>query len=98
MASGSGTIQLFFTGTPSEEAGAVVTGQTGLDATSHIEAWFQHGDTASGNGMDEHEEAAALCPLNCKFSAPGQFAITAQPMAALGVGFFNVHFFWSTNP
>ncbi|SRR6266487_2515322 len=94
-ASGRGTAQIFFTGTPSEEAGVAVTGLTGVDSTTHAEAWFQHGDSTASNGTDEHEEAAALCPLTCQVQAT-QISIKAAAIAALGTGFFLVHYNWST--
>lgn len=90
-----GTGVIDFGATPSEEATATVTGQAGLVAATHIEAWFQHGDSTSDNGVNEHEEAAAVCPLSCKKTVDGSFEVKAMPISALGIGTFKFHFAWS---
>ena len=58
-----GTATLDFGATPAEETTVTVAGQAGFVATSAVEAWVQHGDSTADNGVDEHEEMAALCPL-----------------------------------
>lgn len=91
----TGTATLDFGADPgAEEATVVVSGQAGFVATSHAEAWFQHGDTTADNSATEHEEAAALCPLACKWTVDGSFEIKGMPLAALGVGQFKVHWTW----
>lgn len=90
-----GTATLDFGATPAEEASVVVIGQAGIIAGSHVRAFFQK-DSTAGNGVDEHEEAGALCPLSVGSIVPGTgFTIFASPIAALGVGQFNVHWTWS---
>lgn len=91
----TGTATLDFGATPAEEATVTVTGQAGVVSTSHIEAWFQHGDTTTDNGADEHEEGAALCPLACKWTVDGSFEIKGMPIAATGLSTFKVHWVWS---
>lgn len=90
-----GTATLDFGATPAEEATLTVSGQAGLVATSHIEAWFQHGDSTADNSVDEHEEAAAVCPLACKWTVDGSFEIKAMPISALAIGTFKLHYAWS---
>lgn len=90
-----GTATIDFTSTPSEEATVVVSGQAGFVSTSLVEAFFMHGDSTADNGVDEHEEAAALCPLSCKWTVDGSFEIKAMPIAMLGIGTFKVHWVWS---
>jgi hypothetical protein len=89
-----GTDTMDFGATPAEEATKIVT-VVGLSPTSHIEAWFQHGDTTADNGIDEHEEAAALCPLVCKYLSATTFEAKAMPIAMLGLGQFKFHWTWS---
>lgn len=89
-----GTATIDFTSTPSEEAEVTVSGLTGFVVTSACEAFFMHNDTTSDNGADEHEEAAALCPLSCKYFADGSIKIKAMPIAMLGIGTFKVHYVW----
>lgn len=89
-----GTDTIDFSTTPSEFATKTVT-TSGLSATSHIEAFFMHGDTTADNGVDEHEEAAALCPLVCKFLSATTFETKASPIAMVGIGTFKFHWVWS---
>lgn len=90
-----GTAVLDFTSTPSEEASVAVTGQAGIISGSRVEAYFMREATAT-NGVDEHEEAAALCPLVCGGIVPGTgFTIFAHPLAMVGTGTFNVHWVWA---
>ena len=93
MALGTGIID--FGATPAEEATVVITGQTGLISTTHIEAWFEHGDSTADNGTAEHEEARATCPLACKWTVDGSFEVKAMPIAMSGLGTFKFHFVWS---
>lgn len=95
MPVGTGTID--FGTTPADEASVTISGQTGLIATSHIEAWFHFGnnDTTVDNGIEEHEEAAAMCPLVCQWTVDGSFLVTAQPLSVGGTGLFKFHYAWS---
>jgi len=95
MAASKGTAVLDFTATPSESASIAVTGQAGIIAGSHVEAFFMK-ESTSDNTVDEHEEAAALCPLVVGDIIAGTgFTIFAHPIAMLGVGTFNVRWVWS---
>lgn len=90
-----GTATLDFTSTPSEETSVAVTGQTGIGAGSAVEAFFMR-ETSADNGVDEHEEAAALCPLVCGNIVAGTgFTIYAHPIAAVGIGQFTVRWVWN---
>lgn len=90
-----GNATLNFGSTPTEETSVAVTGQAGILAGSHVEAFFMR-ETAADNGVDEHEEAAALCPLVCGSIVAGTgFTIFAMPIAALGVGQFSVRWVWN---
>ena len=85
---------LDFGATPAEEASVVVTGQAGIVAGSDVEAYFMRESTGD-NGVDEHEEAAAMCPLVCGNIVDGVgFTIYAHPIGALGIGTFNVRWVW----
>jgi len=89
-----GNIDINFGATPAEEATVAVTGQAAILATSHVEAWFM-ADTTVDNGIDEHREAAALCPLVVESVVAGTgFTIRAQPIAMLGIGTYKVHWSW----
>jgi hypothetical protein len=91
----TGTAVLDFGATPAEEASVAVTGQAGILAGSHVEAFFMRESTAD-NSIDEHEEAAALCPLVCGDIVAGTgFTIKAMAIAALGLGTFNVRWAWA---
>lgn len=90
-----GTATLDFGATPVDEASVTVTGQTGILAGSHVEAFFM-GDSTADNSVDEHEEAASLCPLTCRSIVAGTgFTIVAHPIAALGLGQFTVRWVWN---
>lgn len=86
---------LDFGATPAEDATIAVTGQAGILAGSHCEAFFMKESTAD-NSVDEHEEAAALCPLVCESVIAGTgFTIRGMPIAMLGIGTFNVRWVWN---
>ncbi len=90
-----GTATLDFGATPADEASVVVTGQTGIVSGSHAEAFFMQ-ETTADNGVDEHAEAAALCPLVCSDIVAGTgFTIRAHPIAMLGLGQFSVRWVWN---
>jgi hypothetical protein len=90
-----GTAVLNFGATPVEDTTIVITGQAGIVAGSHAEAFFMKESTAD-NSVDEHEEAAALCPLVCESIVSGAgFTIRAMPIAMLGLGTFNVRWVWN---
>jgi len=91
----SGTAVLNFGATPVDEASIVVTGQAGIAAGSHVEAFFMR-ETSADNSLEEHEEAAALCGLVCGAIVAGTgFTIFAHTLAMLGIGQFNVRWVWA---
>ena len=90
----TGTATIDFGSTPSETA-SVVVNDAGVVSGSFIEAFFMSTSTVD-NGTDEHEEAAALCPLVCGAIIPGVgFTITAAPIAGLGIGTFTVNWVYA---
>ena len=90
----TGTAVIDFGSTPSDTASVVITGQTAIVAGSHAEAFFM-GESTASNGVDEHEEAAALCPLVCSAIVAGVgFTIVAHPIAALGIGSLTARWVW----
>lgn len=89
-----GTAVLDFGSTPAQEASVAVTGQGAILSTSQIGASIRRNAT-SDNGVAEHEEGAALCPLVCGSIVVGTgFTIYAHPLAMLGRGTFNVDWAW----
>lgn len=91
----TGTAVLDFGVTPADEASIVVTGQASIGAGSPVEAFFMQEATAD-NGVDEHAEAAALCPLVVSDVVAGTgFTIRAHPIAMFGIGTFNVRWAWA---
>lgn len=86
----AGTATLDFGSAPSETASVTVTGQVWVKPTTRLTASFMRESTVD-NGLDEHEEGAAMCPLSCGAIVPGVgFTIYANPMAALGSGKFTI--------
>jgi len=87
-----GTATLPFGATPTDVASVVV--DSGDASVTTAEAWWVARSTA-GNGTDEHEEGAALCPLVCTVPAAGIFTVNAHTIAMLGVGDFTID--WVAN-
>jgi hypothetical protein len=94
MATGTGTLD-FGADPGTDEAAVTITGQTGLISTSHINAWFEHGDSTADNTALAHEEAQEICPLACKWTVDGSFEVRTTPLSALGTGTFLFHYAWS---
>ena len=94
MADGAGIID--FGATPTDEASVVVSGQAGIVAGSHVEAWFMR-EVTGDNGVEEHEQAAAECPLVCGAVVAGtEFTVFAHA-AFLATGQFDFRWVWK-NP
>jgi hypothetical protein len=90
-----GTATLDFGATPIDSASVAVIGQASIAAGSAVEAFFMRTSTAD-NGLDQHVEAAALCPLVCGNIVAGTgFTIYAHPIAMLGTGQFTVNWVWN---
>jgi hypothetical protein len=91
----TGTAVLDFGATPAENASVVVTGQAGILTTSHVEAFMMR-DSTTDNGVDEHEEAAAMLRLVCGSIVAGTgFTIYAFSLGALAMGQFTLHWVWT---
>jgi hypothetical protein len=91
----AGSAVLDFGATPTDEASVVVTGQSGIAAESHVEAFFMRESTA-GNTVEDHEQATTLCRLVCGNIVPGTgFTIYAHSVGGLGVGTFAVRWVWA---
>lgn len=90
-----GSATLDFGATPTDEASVVVTGQAGIVAGSDVEAYFM-ADSTADNGVDEHQEAGALCKLVCGSIVAGTgFTVYAHCLAMLGIGQFKIRWVWS---
>lgn len=89
----TGTATLDFGATPVDTATVLVSGQSGLTSASFIEAFFMQ-ETTADNGVDEHAEGAALCPLLCELVSASSFNIHAHPIAMFGIGQFKIR--WVT--
>jgi hypothetical protein len=90
----AGNAVLDFGVNPTDVASVAITGQAAIVAGSQCEAWFMRSATAT-NGLDEHEEAAALCKLVCGNIVPGVgFTVYAHCLAMLGVDQFTIQWVW----
>jgi hypothetical protein len=90
----TGTATLDFGATPAETATVVVTGQTAIVAGSQVEAYFML-DTTASNGLDEHEQAKAMCSLICGSIVAGVgFTIKGTVLLGFATGQFTVHWVW----
>lgn len=90
-----GTATLDFGSTFTDIATVAVTGQTNLQATANIKAFFM-AETTSDNGIDQHREANAICPLVIESVVAGTgFTIRAQALDFGAKGTFKVRWEWS---
>lgn len=96
MASGVGTATLAWGAFPgSNESSVAVTGQTGITAGSHVEAWYM-AETLGGKTANDHSYMAALSELSCGNIVAGTgFTIYGRSIEKLQ-GSFTVHWVWST--
>lgn len=89
-----GTEFIDFGSVPAESASATVF-TAGILSNSLVEAFFMRIDTVD-NGVDEHEEAAIMCPLVCGDIVAGtSFVVTAHPISAYGLGQFLFCWVWN---
>jgi hypothetical protein len=98
MATGQGTATLNFGamgGNGSNEASAVVTGQTAILATSKAEAYIMGDDTTVDHTESDHRYLAALIGLTCgtPTSATG-FTIYATSTQKL-TGTYQIRWVWA---
>jgi len=90
-----GSAVLDFGATPTDEAAVVVTGQAGIVAGSHVEAFFMRESTGDNN-EEEHEGMAIYCPLTVGTIVAGTgFTIYATMLAGYATGTFDVRWVWN---
>ena len=97
MATGTGTATIDFGSTHpgNNEASVVVTGQTGILATDHVEAWFMSESTADHTASD-HRMADTLIDLTAGNIVAGTgFTLYATSWQKF-TGTFKVHFVWAS--
>jgi hypothetical protein len=87
---------MFLPDTYAERATIRVTGQTGILATSHCEAFWMSNDSTAGATANDHQQAAALCPLSCEnVVAADGFDIVATPIAGVMSGTWGIRWVWN---
>jgi NADPH:quinone reductase-like Zn-dependent oxidoreductase len=93
---GVGTAVLNFGADPGTDAATVtVTGQTGITAASHVEAWFMADSTAE-NTADDHSLAQSLVRLTARNIVAGTgFGIDADVQGGQVSGTMKVHWVWN---
>lgn len=90
----TGTALLEFGDTPSQEAAVVVTGQSGINASAKVQAWWQ-ADTTTFNTADDHLLAASSVSLTSDIPVAGVgFTIHADSNFALWTKQFRVRWAW----
>lgn len=95
MASATGTATVDFGLAPGPRTVATVTGQTGITAGSHVEAFFMADSTADHSDY-EHQMAAMVVKLTCGNVVDGVgFDIVATSLVNMR-GAFAVRWVWST--
>lgn len=94
MATGVGTATINFGSAPGTNVvETVVTGQTNITTSSHVEAWLMGDSTASHNA---YEHSIVPIKLSCGSLVNGTgFTITASSEWRL-TGTFTAHWVWST--
>lgn len=94
-AAGAGVVEIDFGSTPANEASVTVTGQTGIQTTSTVDATVMARST-SNNTITDHQFAANA--LRFSVSEPVAntgFTITAYCLLGSVTGKFNVNWRWS---
>jgi hypothetical protein len=90
MATGTSTID--FGSTPTDNATILVTGQTGLTTSSHLEAFIQSADTSTDNDAQSHRQFAYSAKLSCEYVSDTSFYVNADLMIGLAMGTFKLHY------
>jgi hypothetical protein len=97
MASGLGTATADFGGAPTEIATVVVTGQTGIGATDHVECYFQGDDFTVDNPAEVHKW---ILPRSVRAVADAIVAGTGFTITLLAdfplTGTVKVRFVWAS--
>ena len=96
MATGTGTSTIDFGAYPgSSEASVVVTGQTGISATSKAEAFIMGDDTSSSHTAADHRYLSALMGCTCSTPTAGSgFTIYARALDKLQ-GTWTLRWVWA---
>jgi hypothetical protein len=95
VASGTGTATVAFgTGAGTDRATVTVSGQTGLVAADHVEAWIMR-DSTSDHNADEHEVFAREARVVCEVTGSGTFVI-AVVCNTTWTGDFKVRWVWAS--
>ena len=95
MASGTGSVTVSFgTGAGSDRASATVSGQTGLVAADHVEAWIMR-DSTSDHNADEHELLARDARVLCEVTGSGTFDVVVV-CDTTWTGDFKVRWVWAS--
>lgn len=90
-----GTAIIDFSTTPSDEATVTVTGQAGIIAGSHVEAFVMR-ESHTDNDVDEHEMLATLGRMVCGNIVAGTgFDIKCELIGLLAINKFNVRWVWN---
>lgn len=93
MAGDKGTATVSFgAGAGADRAQVTVTGQTGLIAGDHVEAWVMR-DATSDHSADEHELLARDSRVLTEVSASGSLTITVV-CESTWTGDFTVRWVW----
>lgn len=88
-----GTATISFGATPQAEASVVVTGQTGILATSFVNVWIMQSDSTGTNTTDEHAFAAVSMRLSVGSLVVGVgFTIYATCMFGGATGDFKIKY------
>lgn len=91
----SGVIEIDFGATPSTEASATVTGQTGILTTSTVDAQIMARSTPENTSIDHELGAVALRFSVSEPVANTGFTIKAFCIIGFATGKFNVNWRWS---
>lgn len=96
MASGTGTATIDFgSGSGSNEASVVVSGQALISATSKADAFVMADDTTASHSAQDHRYFAALAALTCGTATANQgFTIYATSLSKL-TGAYKVRWVWA---
>jgi len=96
MATGQGTSTIDFGSHPGlNEASVVVTGQTGISATSKVEAFIMGDDTTTNHTAGDHRYVDTLAGFTCSTPTAGTgFTIYGRSVHKLN-GQFSVRWVWA---
>jgi hypothetical protein len=94
MAGAAGTATVSFGASPgTRRASVTVSGQTGLVAADHVEAWIMR-ESTSDHSADEHELLASDARVLCEVTGSGTFVATVAADTTW-TGDFKVRWVWT---